>query len=272
MSIDADAFRDFERRAHDRVARTYVDFFEPVTAGAIPTLLDAAGVAAGSRVLDVACGPGAVAAAAAERGAAVIAVDLSPEMLAVARTRHSGLDFREADAERLPFGEGAFDAVVCNFGLGHFPRPERVAAEFVRVLAPGGHVALSWWDLPSRAPINGLFFDALTDAGAEPPAAVPTGPPVYRFAADAELRALLTIAGFADAGVRVLAWTHHIESIDAWWEGGLASLARASAVVVHQTPVIQARIRAAFERRAAGYATDAGLVVPVSAKVAAGRR
>src|SRR5262245_60467857 len=109
VPIDADAFRDFERRAHDRVARTYVDFFEPVTAGAIPTLLDAAGVAAGSRVLDVACGPGAVATAAAERGAGVTGVDLSPQMVAVARARHPGLDFREADAERLPFPEGAFD-------------------------------------------------------------------------------------------------------------------------------------------------------------------
>ena len=272
MAIDPDAFRDFERRAHDRVARTYGGFFEPVTAGVTAALLDAAGVARGSRVLDVACGPGAVAAAAAARGAAVIAVDLSPEMIAVARAHHPGLDVREADAERLPFGDGAFDAVVCNFGVGHFARPERVAAEFLRVLAPGGRAALSWWDAPSRARVNGLFFDAVAEAGAPAPAAVPPGPPPFRFADDAELRALLTIAGFGDPVVRALAWTHRIASVEGWWEGGLGSLARASAAVVHQPPPVQARIRAAFERLADGYRGEGGFIVPMAAKIAAGRR
>jgi SAM-dependent methyltransferase len=270
--IDADAFRDFERRAHDRVARTYGGFFEPVTARAIPALLDAAGVARGRRVLDVASGPGAVAAAASGRGATVVGVDLSPEMISVARARHPGLEFREADAERLPFGEGAFDAIVCNFGLGHFGRPERVAAEFLRVLAPGGLAALSWWDAPSRARVNGLFFDALTEVGAPPPAVVPNGPPPFRFADDAELRALLTIAGFVEPAVRTLGWMHRIPSLDAWWEGGLNSLARAAASVVHQPPAVQARIRAAFDRLAAVYGGDGGFNVPVAAKIVAGRR
>jgi len=272
VATDADAFRDFERRAHDRVARTYGGFFEPVTAGAIPALLDAAGVTRGSRVLDVAAGPGAVAAAAAGRGATVLGVDLSPEMVAVARGNHPGLDFQEADAERLPFGEGAFDAIVCNFGLGHFARPERVAAELLRVLAPGGRAALSWWDAPSRARVNGLFFDALAEAGAGAPAGVPAGPPPFRFADDAELRALLTIAGFGEPAVRTLDWTHRIPSVEAWWEGGLGSLARAAAAVMHQPPAVQARIRAEFERLAAGYRTEAGFSVPVAAKIVAGRR
>lgn len=272
MVIDADAFRDFERRAHDRVARTYGGFFEPVTARAIPTLLDAVSLAPGSRVLDVASGPGAVTAAAAARGASVIGVDLSAEMVAVARGRHPGLEFREADAERLPFPEGAFDAVVCNFGLGHFGRPERVAAEFLRVLAPGGRVALSWWDAPSRARVNGLFFEALAEVAAPPPATVPEGPHPFRFADDAELRALLTIAGFSEPAVRTVGWVHRINSVDEWWEGGLNSLARAAASVVHQPPATQARIRAAFDRLAAAYGGDSGFTVPAAAKVASGRR
>jgi SAM-dependent methyltransferase len=272
VAIDADAFREFERRAHDRVARTYGGFFEPVTAGAIPALLDAAGVARGSRVLDVASGPGAVAAAAAARGATVVGVDLSSEMVAVARGRHPGLSFQEGDAERLPFDDGAFDAIVCNFGLGHFPRPERAAAEFLRLLAAGGRAALSWWDAPSRARVNGLFFDAVAQAGVGPPAGVPAGPPPFRFADDAELRALLTIAGFGEPAVRTLGWTHRIPSVEAWWEGGLGSLARASATVVHQPPAVQARIRAEFERLAAGYRVEGGFSVPVSAKIVTGRR
>jgi SAM-dependent methyltransferase len=224
-------------------------------------------------VLDVASGPGAVAAAAAGRGATVVGVDLSPQMVALARAHHPQVEFREADAERLPFSESSFDAVVCNFGLGHFGRPERVAAELLRVLTPGGRVALSWWDAPSRARVNGVFFEALAEAGASAPAgSVPPGPPMFRFSDDAELRALLTIAGFSDASVRAISWTHRIASLEAWWTGGLGSLARASATVVHQPADVQARIRAAFDRLAASYRTDDGVVVPAAAKIAAGRR
>src|SRR4029453_17250126 len=105
-AIDPAAFREFERQGHDRVARSYGGFFEPVTAKVIEPLLDAAGVRLGSRTLDIASGAGSVPAAAAARGAEVVGIDLSPQMVAVARTRHPALDFREGDAERLPFPSG----------------------------------------------------------------------------------------------------------------------------------------------------------------------
>jgi SAM-dependent methyltransferase len=269
-AIDAEAFREFERRGHDRVARSYGDFFEPVTAGTIETLLDVARVRRGTRALDVACGPGVVAAAASARGATVTGVDLSPKMIAVARTRHPELEFREADAERLPFDEGSRDAVVCNFGVGHFGRPEPVAVEFVRVLARGGHAALTWWDGPSRTPVNGVFFDAVAEAGLGAPPGVPAGPPPFRFSDEAELRALLTIAGLEKVTVRTLTWTHRIPTADAWWNGGLGSLVRASAIVLAHGPDVQRRIRAAFDRLIERHRGDGGYVVPVSAKIAAG--
>ena len=271
-AIDPVAFREFERQGHDRVAHSYGSFFEPVTAKVIEPLLDAAGVRRGSRTADVATGPGSVAAAAAARGAEVVGIDLSPQMVAVARRRHPTLDFREGDAERLPFPSGRLDAVVCNFGIGHFARPETVAAEFVRVVGSGGHVALSWWDAPTLARVNGIFFDAMAEAGADLPSSVPSGPPPYRFADEAELRALLTIAGLRDVTVRTVAWTHCIPAVDEWWDGGLASLVRASAGVLAQPPTVQRKIRAAFERLAAAYRTDDGLAVPSVAKIAAGCR
>jgi SAM-dependent methyltransferase len=271
-AIDPVAFREFERQGHDRVARSYRDFFEPVTAKVIEPLLDAASVRSGSRTLDIASGPGSVAAAAAARGADVIGIDLSRQMVAIARARHPRLDFREGDAEQLPFPTGRLDSVVCNFGIGHFARPESVAVEFVRVVGSGGHVALSWWDAPTLARVNGIFFDAMVEAGAHHPPSVPNGPPPYRFADEAELRALLTIAGLKDVTVRTLTWTHCIPAVDAWWEGGLASLVRASAGVLAQPPAMQGRIRAAFERLAEAYRTDDGLAVPSVAKIAAGCR
>jgi ubiquinone/menaquinone biosynthesis C-methylase UbiE len=168
--VDAEAFRNFERAAHDEIAGGYRDFFTAVTRCAVDPLLDAAMNTSGVRVLDVATGPGVVAFRAAVRGASsVVGVDLAPEMVRLASAAHPSLEFREADAEDLPLPDRSFDAVVSNFGIGHFPRPERAVAEFVRVARGGGAVAVSWWDVPDRNRIMGIFFDAMRDAGASPP-------------------------------------------------------------------------------------------------------
>ena len=155
MTLDAKAFTAFEQAAHDRIARPYAKHFAPLTSLALELLLDAARVGAGQRVLDVATGPGVAAGAAYGRGADVVGVDVSPGMLALAREAHSGLDFRVAEVTALPFSNGAFDAALCNVGLGHFPAPEAALNECVRILAPGGRLAFSWWDQPVRQRCKG---------------------------------------------------------------------------------------------------------------------
>ena len=87
-----------------------------------------------SRLLDVPTGSGALATEATRRGAAVIGVDIAPAMIAEARKRHPGIDFQVADVEHLPVPDGVLDAVVCAFGLGHFPYPEASLAECLRTL------------------------------------------------------------------------------------------------------------------------------------------
>jgi SAM-dependent methyltransferase len=258
-TIDAEAFRHFARRGHDPSAGPDGDFLGPVTARTIEALLDAAAVGRGTRVLDVSGGPG-LAAVAAARGAVVVGGDPAARTVAGARAHQP---------EQLPFDEASLDAVVCNFGVGHFPRPERVAAEFVRVLAGGGRTALSWWDDPARTRVSGVVVDAVAEAGV----AAPAGPPPFRFSDDAELRALLTIAGLTDVTVQTLAWSHRIASADAWWEGGLGSLGGGAAASVLAQPVaVQRRIRAAFDRLVEHHRADGAFVVPVSAKIAAGRK
>lgn len=103
----------------------------------------------GTRVLDVGCGSGNQSIPAARAEAEVTGVDIAPNLLAQAaeRAKREGLniDFREADAEELPFGDAEFDVVMSMFAAMFAPRPEAVASEFLRVCRPGGLIAMGNW-------------------------------------------------------------------------------------------------------------------------------
>jgi len=114
-----------------------------------PVLVEAAGVRAGQRVLDVAAGTGNASIPAALTGADVIASDLTPELLDAGRRladrRGASLTWREADAEALPFEDGSFDVVLSCIGVMFAPHHQRAADELVRVCRPGGTVGLLSW-------------------------------------------------------------------------------------------------------------------------------
>ncbi len=271
--IDADAFRDFERAAHDEIADGYRNFFTTVTNYAVDPLLDAAAVAPGMRVLDVATGPGVLASRAANRGASsVVGVDISPQMVRLATASYPGVEFRQGDAEDLPFPDRSFDAVLSNFGIGHFPRPERALGEFVRVVTQGGVVAVSWWDVPARHRLNGIFFDAVNDAGACPPPELPVGPPMFRFSDNQELSAALHSVGLAEVGVRAFSFHHTLASPEEFWNGILGGTVRTSIGIRRQPKVVQDRIRSEFDRLVKAYERHDGIRVPVAFWIASARR
>jgi SAM-dependent methyltransferase len=271
-AIDADAFNAFEAEAWELKAPSYADFFGAITTRLIDPLLDAAAVGPASRVLDVATGPGYAAARAAERGATVIGADVAEAMVQLARGRNPGLEFQRADAQDLPFADGAFDAVVANFLVLHLGRPERAAAEFARVLAPGGRVALTAWDLPNRSRIPGLLVEAVAAAGAAPPPTVPAGPDIFRFSRGEEFMGLLHGAGLQDVAVQTVMFTHPVSSAERLWEGLLSGAVRMSALVGDQPEATKTRIRAEFEKLADHHRTNNGLAIPVSVKLASGRK
>lgn len=113
------------------------------------TLCEALDVRAGQQVLDVAAGNGNASLAAARRGCEVVASDYVPALLERARERAAAerleMQFREADAEALPFPDEAFDAVVSTFGVMFVADHDRAAAELVRVCRPGGRIGLANW-------------------------------------------------------------------------------------------------------------------------------
>ena len=136
-----------------RLKATWMDgnydyFSRFMEAGAVK-FLDRLGVAPGAALLDVACGSGQVALIAARRGARVAGVDIATNSIVAARGRAAseGLDarFDEGDAEALPYADASFDVVVSLYGAMFAPRPERVAAELLRVCRPGGRIAMGNW-------------------------------------------------------------------------------------------------------------------------------
>jgi SAM-dependent methyltransferase len=113
------------------------------------SLCEAVDLESGSRVLDVACGNGNAALAAARRFCRVTALDYVPELLrrAEERARAERLELEtiEGDAERLPFEDGSFDAALSTFGVMFAPDQERAAKEIMRVTKPGGKIGLANW-------------------------------------------------------------------------------------------------------------------------------
>lgn len=269
---DAKRLREFERRSHDQLAGSYCDFFTSVTTLAAEPLLDAAQVAPGTRVLDVATGPGSLIAATMRRGAKPVGVDLSSRMIELARQRYPSIEFHEADVEGLPFSEGAFDAVICSFGLGHFPRPEAAVAECVRTLKHGGRIALAWWDDFRLQRIQGLFREAVAEIGLPPPADIPPGHSSQRFCNGAEFQRLLREAGLGDIRLEDYRTTYLAGSASALWSGGLGSMVQTGAAIRAQTEAIQDAVRQAFEKRAQEYACEEGFRIPIAFRIGSGRK
>lgn len=134
-------------------ADIYEKFFVPALFGEwAPRLCDAAGISAGERLLDVACGTGVVAREARQRGATVTGLDRNDGMLAVAARLDPDIDWQEGMAETLPFPEASFDCVTCQFGLMFFEDRVNALTEMSRVLRPGGRLVVATWDCLPHSP------------------------------------------------------------------------------------------------------------------------
>jgi len=210
-----------------------------------PVLLDAAAVGIGHTVLDVACGTGVVAAAAAERvgpSGAVTGVDINPGMIAVAaRTR--GVRWAQADAARLPFPDGGFDRVLCQAGLQFVPDRLGALREMRRVLRPGGRVALLVWRALHHSPGFAALADALQAVVGPEAAAVMRAP--FVFGDDPRpLVTLLDSAGFGDVDVQARAGTVRFASVEAFVRCQRAASPLAAHVDVRHEPDLIAYVAA----------------------------
>lgn len=132
-------------RSYDDVAETYERIHAPRLAEPARDLVAAVEASEGTGVLDVGTGTGVAAEAAAAAGADVVGVDESLGMLRVGRAARPGLRIAAAEAIDLPFSDRAFDAVVANFVVAHFTKYQTALYDMLRVLRPGGRLALTAW-------------------------------------------------------------------------------------------------------------------------------
>jgi SAM-dependent methyltransferase len=264
------AFKAFEAAGWSANAPGYGALTGRITARFADSLLDAARVGAGTRVLDAGCGHGDLCAAAAARGAAPVGVDLAEGMVAAAQAAHPGLDFRVADAEDLPFPDASFDAALAAFLVNHLPHPERAAHELRRVVAAGGRVAVAMWDRPERVEFLGLFEAAMEAAHVNPPLAFPPGPPAYRFADERELRGLLEGAGLDAVELTAVEVRYPIDDVDELWDGVLTGSVRTAAQIRAMDDDQQARVRGALDELLEDRRVDGGLELETAVKIAAG--
>lgn len=170
-----DPFEGF--KAVQKKGWAYFGPVETLTTPPAAQIVKHAGVRAGQRVLDVACGTGVAAVTAARLGARATGLDFTPELLERARANSQlagvEIDWHEGDAEKLPFENETFDVVLSQFGHIFAPRPEVAMAEMLRVLKRGGTIAFSTW--PPDLFIGRTFALVARYAPPPPPGVAPPG-------------------------------------------------------------------------------------------------
>lgn len=259
----------------DAAAEAYERHNGVFMAPLVEALLDRAAPAAGGRVLDLACGTGFLARMAATRvgpGGHVTGSDLNAGMLQVARRQAAGIDpaitWQQASAMDLPFGDGAFDTVVCQQGIQFFPDLDVAVTEMARVTTSGGTVAATAWSPMAGSPYFRGQYLALTDAlGAEATAGFQAA---FRLT-DADLHTVWERAGLRDVTVELHAATVTLPPVATYAPDQLSSTPWGPAFAASD-PETQRHIVAQVVDALAGHTVDGVTTVPFSTWLVAGTK
>ncbi len=230
-------------------AEAYDRFIGRYGAALGEAMLEAAGVVAGQRVLDVGCGSGALAGRAAEVVGAenVAAVDPSESFAEGCRARVPGADVRVAPAESLPFPDGMFDAVLAQLVVNFMSDAERGVAEMTRVAKPGGVVAAAVWDYGGGMRMLRAFWDAV--AAVDPGSVEKDEGRFMRYATPDELEALWSKATLDDVAVSSLDVEASYDDFDDLWTPFLAGIGPAGAYTASLDPAGREALREELRAR-----------------------
>ena len=199
-------------------AEIYEEFYLPALFEEWPPrVIEAARIQSGQRVVDVACGTGVLARAVAERvgpEGSTVGVDINEGMLAVARAKSPGIEWRQAPAEKLPLDDDTIDSVVSQFGLMYFEDQQGALEEMIRVLRPGGNLAVAVWDTLKNTPGYAAVTQLLQRLFGDEVANEMKGP--YSLGDKQVLQHLFASAGISGANIQTHEGTARFPSIEAW--------------------------------------------------------
>lgn len=228
--------------AYDRHVGRYADALAQA-------LLEFAAPPAGGSVLDVGCGPGALTAALVERGhAEVAAVDPSEPFVVACRQRVPAAEVRLAPAERMPFGGGAFDAVLSQLVVNFLEDANGGLAEMRRVARPGAVVATAVWDYAEGMTLLRAFWDAAREIDPERGRAADEALTMPH-SRPAELQGLWRSAGLADVEIAAARVSARYEDFASLWAPFEAGVGPSGAYAAALDPAPRAALRAALRHR-----------------------
>jgi ubiquinone/menaquinone biosynthesis C-methylase UbiE len=252
------------------------EMFVPVT----QALVEDAQISSPHTVLDVATGPGEPALSIAELigpEGKVVGTDAVPEMVEAARReahrrkRHNA-SFEVGFAESLPFPGESFDAVVSRFGVMFFPSPLDSVREWLRVLKPGGSIALAVWHFAERNPFHHVVTQVVERYVATSPP-VPDAPDAFRFAAPGKLQAVLLQAGVTSISERLLQFPIQasISAEDFWTlRREMSEKLRSKLATLSEQQLADLKTDAVEAIRA--YSSGGGIILPAEVLIVSGRK
>jgi ubiquinone/menaquinone biosynthesis C-methylase UbiE len=252
----------------DEAARIYEEFYLPALFEEWPPLVvNAAKIQQGDRVIDVACGTGALAIAVYEHvgpEGAVVGIDVNDGMLNIARSKSSSIEWLNAPAEALPFNDDQFDRVVSQFGLMYFEDQERAIQEMMRVLQQDGFLAVVVWDKlennPGVAAEEHLWQQVFGTEPDETP---------YRLGDKRVLEDLFKSSGINDARITTHKGTARFDSIESWIHTGAKGWTADDALSDDQLRLL---LKTAEEELTSFRTAQGAVTFPTSAHVVTARK
>ena len=243
----SDDFKAQQRQMWDNAAAGWQTWWETIESGAQKVsdkIVDLAEIKPGDKVLDIATGIGEPAVTAAKKvlpNGKVVAIDISPQMLAIARTRTKSLgldsimEFRESDGEKidLPDQTTKFDAILSRFGLMFFPNLSFALVKIRHLLITNGRLSAAVWSTPSKVPLIDLAFASVRKQ-INAPAPPPGTPGPFALADTETLKQLFSQAGFKDIKVDILQVTFEFDSPESYTKHIQQTATRIHAMLANQ--------------------------------------
>ena len=281
--FDPDQYKAGQRQGFDSVASGWRTWWKTLERGAQPLsdrMVELAQIKSGQRVLDIATGTGEPAVTAASRVGStghVTAIDLAPQMLAIAKERADALGlqnitFHEVDAELFDLPKDSFDAILCRFGLMYLPNLVPALERMRRHLVVGGRLVAAVWSTPPRSLGASLSFMVTNQILQAPPP--PAGTPGPFSLADAEaLKQKLTEAGFHEVQSETTILDFAFEKAEDFTRYQLEVVSPLIALLANQSPEKRAQIVQEITEAARKYAAADGTVrLPAEAICVVGQR